>query len=231
MIFQSGRSVLRLHKLKLQLLDNGRTGFSSFSVERVPAQYNVFQSQHDSGSALKFGLTRPGLRRTYAQSAVSRPKAHTGRTTAAAKKAPTTSKTKAAKKPAPKKTSPKAVPKAKSTAKPRIKPKPKPAKKKKAKAKPKPKAKKPKVKKPKKVLTEAEKTALTKKRLKAKILSPPHKVAENIWTVFFSERMKGGSTGVWSAVEIVKQAGVAFKELTPEQVEVFPDYLRWTRQL
>ena len=217
MIFQGGSSVVRLPRLTLQCLGNRYTGLSSSSIERVPALYNVFQSQNYSNLILKTTLITPILRRTYAQRAVSRPKAHTGRTTTAAKKALTTSKTKAAKKPAPKKTTPKAVPKAKSKAKPRIKTKPKPAKKKKAKAKPKPKAKKPK-----KVLTEDQKTALTKKQLKATVLKPPTKIASTTWSVFLAEKVRGvdGASARNTLGDLARAASAEYKKLTPEQVEV-----------
>lgn len=220
MIFQGGRFVIRLPKLTLQCLGNHRRGFSSSALERVPALHNVFQSQR----YCKFALIQPSflrksvILRAYAQKAVSRPKAHTGRTTTAARKAPTTSKTKAAKKPAPKKTSPKAVPKAKSKAKPRIKAKPKPAKKKRAKAKPKPK---PKPKKPKKLLTEAQKSALTKKQLKAKALKPPHKNVSTTWGVFLAEKMRANGSAAKDLGGLTKEASAAYKQLTPEQLEYY----------
>ena len=224
MIYQSGRSVVRLSQLTLQYLGNRPTALSSSRVERVPALYNVSQSQHFSNLVLQYKLNTPAFRRTYAQRAVSRPKAHTGRTTTAARKAPTTSKTKAAKKPAPKKTTPKALPKAKSKAKPRIKPKPKPAKKKKAKAKPKPKLKRPG--RPKKALTEAEKSALKKRELKKTALKPPHGVPSTAWQAFLFEKSHApgsvvGSTGIGG---LTKNASAEYKQLTPEQVEVCLDF-------
>lgn len=219
MIFLGGRSVARLPKLTLQCLSNRRRGLSS-CIERVPTLHDVFQSQHHGKTA----LTKPSILRksvilrAYAQKAVSRPKAHTGRTTTTARKAPTTSKTKAAKKPAPKKTTPKAVPKAKSKAKPRIKAKPKPAKKKRAKAKPKPK---PKPKKPRKVLTEAQKSALTHKQLKATALKPPHKVISSTWGVFLAEKMKAnGSAANHNLGGLSREASADYKKLTPEELEV-----------
>lgn len=211
MIFQGGRSVVRLPKLTLQGLGNRRSLLSSSRTERVPALYNVFQSQHYSDFALNPSLITPILRRTYAQRAVSRPKAHTGRTTTAARKAPTTSKTKAAKKPAPTKTTPKAVPKAKLKPKPRIKPKPKPAKKKKAKAKPK----------PKKVLTEAQKSALTKKQLKETALKPPRRGNSSTWNVFSAEKIRADKPATRdSFTEVVKEASAEYRQLTPELLEV-----------
>ena len=216
MAFQGARSVVRLPQLALQYLGNHRTALSFSCVERVPAIHNVSQSQEYSDTVSKYNVMTLVLRRTYAQRAVSRPKAHTGRTTTAARKAPTTSKTKAAKKPAPKKKTPKAVPKAKSKAKPRIKPKPKPAKKKKAKPKPKPRVKKP------KVLTEAQKTALTKKKLKATALKPPRQLASTTWTVFFKEKMAAANarSGPARVAQVSKEASVEFKQLTPERLEV-----------
>ena len=219
MVYQTCRSLVRLPQLTLQYLGNRRTALGSSCVERVPALHNVFQSQHYSAFASEHDLGTLVLRRTYAQRAVSRPKAHTGRTSAAARKAPTTSKTTAAKKPAPKKTTPKAVPKAKSKAKPRIKAKPKPAKKKRAKAKPKPK---PKAKKPKKVLTEAEKLSLKKRQLKATALKPPISAAYTAWTVFLQEKIK--TTGLapekGNIGSVAKGASLEYKQLIPEQVEV-----------
>ena len=225
MTLQSGRSVVRLPQLTFQYFGNRRTALSSSRVERVPALYNVSQSQNYSGLVFKYRLSTPAFHRTYAQRAVSRPKGHTGRTTTAARKAPTTSKTKAAKTPAPKKTTPKAVPKAKSKAKPRIKPKPKPAKKRKAKAKAKPKRK---VKKPKKVLTEAQKSAQTKTQLKKTALKAPHALPFSAWTVFLAEKIRAAETmrvasadarkGVFG--DLVKEASADYKQFTPEQVEV-----------
>ena len=221
MVFQGRRSVVRLPQLALQYLGNRRTAPSSSCVERVPALYNVFQSQQYSDFASTNDFRTLVLRRSYAQRAVSRPKAHTGRATTAARKAPTTSKTRAAKKPAPKKKTPKAVPKAKSKAKPRIKPKPKPAKKKRAKAKAKPK---PKVKKPKKpkVLTEAEKLALTKRKLKVTALKPPHGAPYTAWTVFLQEKVKTTvpAGGKGNLASVAKGASAEYKQLTPEQIEV-----------
>lgn len=221
MVLQGGRSVVRLPIWTLQCIGNRRTGFSSSCPERVPALYNLSQSQYYSNLALKSGLITPVLRRTYAQRAVSRPKAHTGRTTTAARKAPTTSKTKAAKKPAPKKTTPKAVPKVKPKAKPRIKPKPKPAKKKKAKAKPKTKPK-PKAKtKPKPKPTDEQKSALIKRQLKETALKPPHRAVSTAWGVFIAEKMKADKAAAKANFGgSAKEASAEYKQLTPEQLEV-----------
>ena len=228
-MYHSGRTVLLLSTSSLRYLGK-RIGLSS-SVERVPALYNVSQSQHYSKLLLKSRLTTSRLRRTYAQKVVSRSKANTGRATTAAKKAPTTSATKAAKKPAPKKTTPKSVPKAKSKAKPvkkktKAKTKAKP-KVKKPKAK-KPKVKKPKAKKPKKVLTAEEKTRATIKGLKATALKAPPKLGTGVWQVFFGEKIKGVEKVEGAEKRsfpqkfaiLVKEASAAYKALTAAQLEV-----------
>ena len=212
MTFQSGRFAVRLPRLALQHLDNRRTALSTSCVERVPALYNVSQSQHYSNLVLRYRSSTPSLRRTYAERAVSRPKAHTGRTTTAATKAPTTSKTKAAKKPTTQKKTPKAVPKAKSTAKPRIKAKPKPAKKAKAKAKPKRKVKKP------KVLTDAQKSASLIRKLRVTALKPPS-IASTTWLVFLKEKLEARDQSLRTG-SVARNASAEYKQLTAEQVEV-----------
>ena len=223
-MYNSGGTTLLLSTSSLRYLGQ-RIGLSS-SVERVPALYNVSQSQHYSTILFKPGLTTSRLRRTYAQKVVNRPKAKAGGATTAA--------TKAAKKPVPKKTTPKSLPKAKSKAKPskkktkaktKAKPKAKP-KVKKAKAK-KPKVKKPKAKKPKKALTAEEKTKETIKKLKAKALKAPTQLATLVWQVFLGEKVKatkkpdGETNGNKTQFTVAaKEASAAYKELTPEQLEV-----------
>lgn len=217
MIFRGGRSITRLPQLSLQCAGNRRALFSPSNLERVPALYNVLSSQYDASTALKTYLITPVVRRTYTDKPVSRPKAHTGRTTTAARKAPTTSATKAAKKPAAKKTTPKAIPKTK--AKPRIKAKPKARKKAKAKPKPKPKR---------KVLTDKQKTAREANKVKDEIkalkvkalLGVPKKLPASAWTVFQAERVKAQAGGAAKLGQIAKESSVVYKQLSPEQLEV-----------
>ena len=209
MIFQGVRAIGRLPQLRLQCLGGRRAALGTSNIERVAALHHVFQPQHIFDLALKNSLITPISHRTYADKPVSRPKAHTGRTTTTGRKAPTTSKTKAAKKPASKTDAAKAKPKAKSRAKPRIKSKPKPAKK--AKAKPK-----------RKVLTEAQKDAAAIKRLKVAALQPLHGVPSTAWTVFLAEASKG-STGVKGSNNLgsrAKQASAEYKNLSPDRLEV-----------
>lgn len=197
---------VRLTQLRLQCPGSHRATLNTLNIERVAALYNVLQSHNISHLPLKTSHIAPLACRTYAGRPVSRPKAHTGRTTTAARKAPTTSKTKAAKKPAPKKTTPKAKPKAKSKAKPRIRSKPKTAKKAKAR--------------PKKVLTEAQKKAATVKDLKATALRSPHGVPSTAWTIFTAEQLKQHKGPAMKLGQIAKEASVQYKQITPEQLEV-----------
>ena len=217
-MYNGGAPTLLLSTSSLRYLGQ-RIGLSS-TVQRVPALYNVSQSQHYSTILFKPHLTTSRLRRTYAQKVV---KANTeGATTAA---------TKAAKKPGPKKTTPKSLPKAKSKAKPakkktKAKTKAKP-KVKKAKAK-KPEVKKPKAKKPKKELTAEEKTKETIKKLRAKALKAPHQLASAAWQVFLGEKLKaagkveGGEQAAFQKqfAGVAKDASAAYKELSAEQLEV-----------
>lgn len=217
-MYSSGGTIQLLSTSSLRYLGK-RIGLSS-TVERVPALYNVSQSQHYSTILFQPRLTTSRLRRTYAQKFVSRS------ATTAAKKAPTTSATKAAKKPAPKKTTPKSLPKAKAEAKP-VKKKTKAKTKAKTKVKkPKTKVKKPKAKKPKKVLTAEEKTKATIKDLKAKALKPPAQLATLVWQVFLKDKVKAmekvqGEKGAYKKqfATTSKAASAAYKELTPEQLE------------
>ena len=211
MVVLGGRSVAKLPQLRLQCLASCPSGLSSSHVQRVASLYSSFQFQN----ILDLGLSHDSLRlhscRGYATKPVSRPKAHTGRTTSAARKAPTTSKTKAAKKPATKTKTPKAKPTATSKAKPRIKAKPKRAKK--AKAKPKPKKK--------KVLTEAQKKAAAIKELKIAALKSPDGTPSTAWMVYSQERLRNNQTnGPARLGSSMTEASAGFKNLSPEQLEV-----------
>ena len=218
MIFQAGRSIGRLPQLKALRLGNRRPLLTTSNLERVPFLYNLFASGNDAQNVWDSYVSTSVSHRTYATRPVSRPKAHTGRTTASSRKVPTTSATKAAKKPAPKKTSPKTAPKAKSKAKPKTKPKPKP--KKTAKAK-------PKSKKKRKVPTEKQKLLKDKaekagklKKLKEAALSPPTSTPASAWAVLLQEvqqSMKGDTTATVTSAS--KDASAKFKVLEPERLE------------
>ena len=154
--------------------------------------------------------------RCYATSApVSRPKAHTGRTTSTRKpraaaapkpagktKAPSKKTTTTAKKPRAKK----AAAKSKKKARPKAKPKPKPKKK---------------VRKP---LTEkqlslaaAKKKRSDLKALKEIALAIPHGKPSTAWSVFFVEQVKGKSVAVQN---LAKDASAGYRNLSTERREV-----------
>ena len=202
MISQGGRAIVRLPQLRLQCTGFRRANLSCHNLERVTAFYNDFQTRHLFGLARQSAFVIPVFRRAYASKPVSRPKAHTGRTTTAARKAPTTSKTKAAKKPAPRTKAAKARPKAKPNAKPKTARKPK------AKPKRKPKA-----------LTETQKEAATIRRLKAAALTPPKNLPATAWTVFAGDSVKDGRGGI-GIRETMAKMSQEFKQFTPERLEV-----------
>ena len=203
MISQGGRAIVRLPQLKLQCIGVRRAGLSCPNLERVTASYNALQTRHLFGLARDSGIIIPIFRRAYASKPVSRPKAHTGRTTAAARKAPTTSKTKAAKKPAPRTKAAKARPKAKPKAKPKVAKKPKA----------KPKGRKP------KALSESQKKAAIIRSLKATALVPPKALPATAWTVFASDAVKDGGATIGNRESMAKLSQ-EFKQFTPERLEV-----------
>ncbi|KAL9636623.1 MAG: hypothetical protein Q9164_002702 [Protoblastenia rupestris] len=229
MILEGGCSIARLPQLSAQCFGNRRTLLTS-NLDRVRALYNLLASANDAQSGLNSRTSTSIPYRTYATRPVSRPKAHTGRTTSSTRKAPTTSATKAAKKPAIKKTTAKSVPKAKSKAKPTTKAKPKAGKKAKAKPKPRKKAQaKPKPKRKRVVLTEkgkARKAAKDKirtlKQLTVTALSPPGNTPNTAWKVYSTEFLhlkKDTTASKASFTTMMPEAAANFKAFEPEQLE------------
>ena len=202
MIFQGGKTAARLPQLHIQCFGGRRATLNISNIERVAALYNASRSNGVAALLTNPSLIAPIAVRTYTDRPVSRPKAHTGRTTAAARKAPTTSKTKAAKEPATRTKTAKAKPASKSKVKPKRKPKPKPAKK---------------VRKP-KALTEEQKKEKRIKDLKVKALSAPHGLPATAWVVFAAEKTREKRNE--SLAQSVKAASAQYKALTPEQLEV-----------
>lgn len=213
MIPQSGRSVARLPQLRLQCLSNSRRGFGSCHPQRVAIVHSNLQSQNLFDLVHHDFSGKPMPHRTYATKPVSRPKAHTGRTTAA-RKAPTTSKTAAAKKPAAKKTSPKPRPTAKSTAKLRTRAKPKRATKAKAKRKPRKRV----LSETQKKKVEAQKKRVVIKNLKVTALQPPTGMPSTAWEVFSQEAIRGHKLDRLGAK--MKELSTQYKNISPEQLEV-----------
>jgi hypothetical protein len=238
MIFRGSRAFGRLSQLTLPCIENRRIAPLPWSSERVLAFYSTSLARSHSDSRLRSSLIAPIAHRAYATAKpVSRPKAHTGRTTTSPRKKADPKKA-VPKKAVPKKAVPKkAVPKTSAAKKPAVakgkaarkptKPKPKP--------KPKAKSKKPKAKpkaKPnaRKVLTDvqkaelvaAKKTAkekLTLQKLKELALTPPKGLRSTAWMVVHHEAIneKVPATNI---VQTTKAAAIKYKNLTPEQLEV-----------
>ena len=209
MIFNGGRTIARLPQLKAQC---SRTSIGSSHYERVPALYNFLCLLNNAQKAFSAPIYTSHQARSYATRPASRPKAHTG--TAAARKPRAPKASTSATKPAQKKATTKAKPKKKTKAK-------------------KPKAKKAVAKKPKrKVLTDKQKTAKAEKVKKDKIkemkktaLSPPKAGLSTAWLVFTSEQTKGSGE---NNQQRFKNAGVAYRQLSPEQREVTHTALLFT---
>ena len=213
MLAPGGRMLART---RLPCLKSFQTSLGAISQERVSVFNNSLQLQHDNHALSSSRLVNYPARRFLADAAVSRPKAHTGRTAKAprkarAKKAATTAeqgeKTEV-KKPKSKKRTAKRKSKAGSKAKA----------------------------KPKKRLTEVQKAAKKVKVDKAKVsdlkkkalLKKPKALPDSAWTVFNSERAKtvlAGKKGI-SLGETAKETSAQYKALTPEQIEVRGSYMR-----
>ncbi|KAI4091440.1 MAG: hypothetical protein LQ344_004132 [Seirophora lacunosa] len=235
MILQSHRALARLSYFRPQCLDK-RVSLA-VNVARVSTQLRSCIGAYDDAlctSTSTFSSSLPY--RPYATNAVSRPKAHTGRTTSAPRKkaatakattsptAPTTeestTKKPASKKPAAKKSAakksaakkPKTTPKKKS--KPRTKAKSTKARKKPTKAKKRP-------------LTPAQKEEQTKQKhlqnikdLKKKALEIPTKLPISAFTVLLTEQMKERHGTVKpNATNVAKDCSAIYRSFSPEQRE------------
>ena len=207
MISHLGRTVVRLHPSSSCVI--------KFHVDSTVQRVSTTQYTQLSQSSLFLPFSQTSCR-GYATKPVSRPKAHTGRTTSTrtrkpkATKTTTTTATSAKKKPAGTKST-----KAKKAA-----PKKKAKKVKKAanlKAKPKRTTRK------KKPLTEEQAAAAAEKKkrklirtLKADALKPPKALPATAFQVLIAET--AGQTG--SGVELLKEKVAKYKQLVPEQLEV-----------
>ena len=244
MVFRGGQKAGRLSQLRSPIpcvaIRHHRLLPLLLFTERVSSSFSTFPGSFRIVAGHQSSYNLPTGRRHYAERVVSRPKAHTGRTTAAPrKKAPVVVQTKpAARKStggsAKTKPKPKATPKkvtgskvrgrARTKSKAKSKSKPKPKRKAKAKAKPKPK---------KKVLTDEQKATAKAKlavqkqkrriaELKRIALPAPSSYPLNVWSLVVkqtcedrdaSERGDFGSTS--------KVASMRYRELTPDGREVF----------
>ncbi|KAL8687322.1 MAG: hypothetical protein Q9218_006469 [Villophora microphyllina] len=222
MALQEYRTLTRLSSLSSRCLDKRSiASLLAFNIARVSCLQRSSSGTHQVNS--KFTPTTTSLAfRTYATDAVSRPKAHTGRTTtkkAPAAKATTSDAAPATKKPAAKKT--KTATKSKSTSKSTSKAKAKSrtkAKSTKARKKPSKKTKtKAAPKKKKKVQTPEEKTRLAIKALKVKALSPPKKLPYTAFQLVMSEVQKAAKTAVVG--EGARDASAKYRAFSPEERE------------
>ncbi|CAL8583353.1 hypothetical protein XPA_008977 [Xanthoria parietina] len=218
MVFQTHRALARLSRCSLQCLDKPGLAALGFNLTRV-ALRRPYLGPHEATDTFRPAFQTPPLCRSYAKDAVSRPKAHTGRTATAPRKKASTARSTA---PATgvesgvvtgnsvaKKTKSKA--KSKPKPKPRTKAKSTKARKKSPKTKATPAKKK-------KALKPEEKERLLVKELKAKALSPPKRLATSAFTVLFVEKQRELRTSE-SAASISKECSKIYRSFTPEQRE------------
>ena len=223
MIFRSSHGIGCWSQLRPTSLGGHGYKLTPATLERVAGSIGIALARLRAGNGwASASLTPPLCHRTYANKAVSRPKAHTGRTTSAPrKKAATRTATKSAAQPNRKKAPAKAKRRSGTGAKSRSKAG-RPRKTTRAKPKAKSRTKKP--------LSEAAKSRLEKKKkaaevrkLKERALSPPSSSARgnNTWTAFLAER-KGSSdlTGGGSITDRVAPLRAKYRALSPAQREV-----------
>ncbi|KAL8884337.1 MAG: hypothetical protein Q9215_007588 [Flavoplaca cf. flavocitrina] len=221
MILQTHRALARLSQCSSQCLDKQRFTALALNLTRVVSSRRADLGNHEATDILRFTLLTPAISRTYATDAVSRPKAHTGRTTSSPRKKSSTVKTTAsatdvkpaaaATMPAAKKTKAKSKPNAKSGAKPRTRAKSTKARKKPAKAKAKPAKKK-------KALKPEVRERLEIKELKAKALSPPKRVPDAAFSVLLAEKQQELRT-FDSSGSVAKECSKLYRSFTNEQRE------------
>ncbi|KAL8715247.1 MAG: hypothetical protein Q9220_001205 [cf. Caloplaca sp. 1 TL-2023] len=209
MILQRHRAIAQFaNTTASQCLSKRTVTCLAFNVTRVAALRLPYLYDRDNNTPTSSTFSASLPYRPYATKAVSRPKAHTGRTTSAPrKKAPTAKATAPKPAAAVKKAAPKTA-KPKSKSKPRTKAKATKARKKPAK----PKAKK------KKTVSSEEKIRLLIKELKITALTPPKRLVSSAFSVILAEKAKEERSrpGLGNSA---KEASAFYKSLTPEQRE------------
>lgn len=225
MISQGSQGVGRLAQLSFTCLTIHRNNLPPSSVQRVssllithcgitPRNHNVYIS--------------PTCWRTYTDNPVSRPKAHTGRTSGKPKKPAKPPSTKEPKKTGASqaKRRPKSESRTKSSSKTKTT--------RRAKAKAKPKRKSKPRSRTKKVLTDDQKARLARrieiqkhktevqkrKELKTTMLKPPKPLPASAWTVFVIEYFEKAAGTKVELGAMMRNAGSEFRQLTPERLEV-----------
>ncbi|KAL9594666.1 MAG: hypothetical protein Q9219_006904 [cf. Caloplaca sp. 3 TL-2023] len=221
MILQ-GRALARLSHHSTQCLDKRATLSLAINITRVSS----FQQPYHENEVIcpirpTFSASLPF--RHYATKAVSRPKAHTGRTTNAPRKKASTAKASTAKAPTagsegaaakPAAVKPKAKKagakkrktKAKSKSKPRTRAKSTKARKKPARTRT-----------PK--LTPEQKTSKLIKELKEKALSPPKGLPATAFAVLLSETSKNPTTAGQAGSAIAKECSAKYRSFSPQERE------------
>ena len=215
MIAPTGRSIFRLSTNST--CRNHAVNVRYLALQRVSAIFAALSSS--SRPIPSQTINSISSYRRYATTttkAVSRPKAHTGRTTSTTKKS-------AAKKPATKTVKKPTKTKAKKTA---VKPKAKSKSKSKTKAKPKTRSK---TKKPvkrnvkrrtKKPLTEKEAKNKKIRELKAKALQFPKQQPASAWLAFSNNYLKENKKPGEKIPGVMKEAAAKYKNIIPEEREV-----------
>ncbi|KAI4248096.1 MAG: hypothetical protein L6R40_001185 [Gallowayella cf. fulva] len=231
MMLQTHRVLARLVQCSPRYLDKHALTNLAFNASRVASLPIRCLGSHGSVSTCISNAETLLSYRSYATDAVSRPKAHTGRTTSAPRKKASTAKLTASKAaaapqdPAAEKTKAKGRPKAKSksTSKPKSKSKPRTrAKSTKARKKPAKKPAKAKAKpaKKKKAVSPEKKNRIEIKELKAKALTPPKRTAVSAFSVLLAEKQKELRQAVSKeGISVATQCSTIFRSFSPEQRE------------
>ena len=209
----------------------GRTAVRSYPHSSQAFSYRVESvsllclrvSAAITGPSITHNSSCMSLQRNYATKPVSRPKAHTGRTTRSPRNANSTTKSESTRASSDdtvlEKTKPKIKANVKSKSRPKTKAKPRTKAKAKAKSRPK------KTRVAKKPQTEEQKVAAAQKAKRKKILilkkdalRPPTRPASSAWQAILNEKLSSKRGA--SLIDLVKEASREYKNLTPEGREV-----------
>lgn len=228
MILQGSRVIARLSNFSSQCLDKRLS--LAWNISRVSTQHRPCPEGHGAICTFKPTLSTSLPYRPYATNAtnaVSRPKAHTGRTTSAPRKKAATTKaltsgsTAAGTEPAAKKPAAKKPAAKKPTAKKKARRGPKKSKSR-TRAKSTKAPKKPAKAKKSKLTPEQEKEQKRRseiKNLKAKALTPPKGLPSTAYIVFNTEKYKNTRTRIDQGA--AKECSAQYRSFSPEEREVW----------
>lgn len=229
MIFRNSHGIGRLSQLTFNSLGRHRHELLPYQQERVAESIGIALARLRGGNGCIQVCVTPLCRRTYATRPVSRPKAHTGRTTSAPRQKAASGTQARAKAPSTGAKAPsagKAKGRTRAKAKTRAKALPKKRKSRaKARAKSTPR--------PRKRLSETQKLRKAKQKksadiieLKKRALSPPAELPQHAWTNFLGDQFRtrqsdneyvGGQSGLGGFSKVV---GMRWRALSPAQREV-----------